>query len=274
MNRGILSEKGGNEMREKILRFLNGQLIPSVLYLVLGLCLILVPVETVQILSKAVFGCVMIAAGVFHLWMYLAKRRGAIVLDLFSGVTVMVVGIFLFSNPQIVVKILTIMLGSFLIVDSIWTLQLGYKMKKYQRGKWICSILLSLIFAGLGVVLIWNPFQERKITFMFAGWAFLVNGGMDLLLMLFQGNFNRKVENGKYTMLSKEEKASIKKAKKEKKKLEKLQKIPKEQPLTEEPLEMEMEILPSEEPIQEESVEAMEVEMVEKEEKVLEEWQD
>lgn len=192
-------------MQKKVLKLLNGQLLPSMMYIALGICLILFPVQTVQILCKVVFGLMMIGAGAFHLWTYLAKKREATVLDLFSGVTVLALGVFLFSNPQIVVKILTLVLGSFLIVDSVWTVQLGCRMKKYHRSEWIFLVLISVGFAGLGVMILYNPFHEIRMAFVLAGWTFLVNGGMDLLFMFLQRNFYKKVESGQYTITSESE---------------------------------------------------------------------
>ena len=100
-------------MDEKKSKILRGQIPTSVFYILFGLCLALMPVETVNVLCKVVFGLVLIGAGVYHILIFVLEKDNSTILDLFSGVIVLVIGIFLFMNPTVVVKLLTLMLGAF-----------------------------------------------------------------------------------------------------------------------------------------------------------------
>ena len=91
-------------MGKKVSDFLKSEISSSVFYLAFGLCLLLVPDQTVNIICKIVFGLVMIASGIYHIVIYTAEKEKATILDLFTGVIVMVLGIFLFFTPQIVIK--------------------------------------------------------------------------------------------------------------------------------------------------------------------------
>ena len=91
-------------MGKKVSDFLKSEILSSVFYLAFGLCLLLVPDQTVNIICKIVFGLVMIASGIYHIVIYTAEKEKATILDLFTGVIVMVLGIFLFFTPQIVIK--------------------------------------------------------------------------------------------------------------------------------------------------------------------------
>ena len=106
-------------MGKKISNFLKGEIVSSVFYLAFGLCLILIPDQTVNI-----------AAGVYHIAIYAAEKEKATILDLFTGVIVTVLGIFLFFTPQIVIRILPYLLGAFVLVDSIWKIKGSYRLKK------------------------------------------------------------------------------------------------------------------------------------------------
>ena len=110
-------------MEEKKSKILRGQIPTSVFYILFGLCLALMPVETVNVLCKVVFGLVLIGAGVYHILIFILEKDNSTILDLFSGVIVLVIGIFLFMNPTVVVKLLTLMLGAFILVDSIWMMR-------------------------------------------------------------------------------------------------------------------------------------------------------
>lgn len=171
-------------MGERIGRILRGQIVTSVIYIALGLCLICMPVETVNIICKLVFGIIMIIAGLYHVLIYAMEKMNATVLDLFSGGILLVLGGFLFFNPQVVIKLLPILLGAFVLIDSIWTLKGAVRLKKRGRETWKLLLLGSLVFVGLGIAMIVNPFQTVKYTVMFAGWILLCNGAVDLVFMV------------------------------------------------------------------------------------------
>lgn len=182
-------------MAERISRILKGQIATSIVYILLGLCLILMPVKTVNVICKVIFGIMMIAAGLYHVLIYVREKANATLLDMFSGVILLVLGGFLFFNPQIVVKILPILLGAFILIDSIWTLQGCIKLKKRKCGEWKILLLGSLIFIGLGITLIINPFTVVRYTVIFAGWILLCNGVLDLVfLFLLRRGLKRIVE--------------------------------------------------------------------------------
>ena len=133
-------------MGKKISNFLKGEIVSSVFYIAFGLCLILIPDQTVNIICKVIFGLVMIAVGIYHIAIYAAEKEKATILDLFTGVIVLVLGVFLFFTPQIVVKILPYLLGAFVLVDSIWKLKGSIRLKKMEQGQWKVLLAGSIIF--------------------------------------------------------------------------------------------------------------------------------
>ena len=171
-------------MEEKKSKILRGQIPTSVFYILFGLCLALMPVETVNVLCKVVFGLVLIGAGVYHILIFVLEKDNSTILDLFSGVIVLVIGIFLFMNPTVVVKLLTLMLGAFILVDSIWMMRGSMKLKKRGQGVWKAFLVESLIFIGLGVLILVNPFSEIRMTVQISGCIFVANGVLDIIFYL------------------------------------------------------------------------------------------
>ena len=171
-------------MWEKINNFLKGQIVTSIIYIALGACLAFMPVNTINVICKFIFGILLILVGFYHILIYILEKLNSTILDLFSGGVLMVIGIFLFMNPQIVVKLLPILLGTFILVDSIWSLKGSLKLKKNGSGFWKILLIGSLIFIGLGVSLVLNPFTMVKYTVIFAGWIFLCNGVVDLIYLI------------------------------------------------------------------------------------------
>ena len=171
-------------MWEKINNFLKGQIVTSLVYIALGVCLVFMPVNTINVICKFVFGILLILVGMYHILIYVAEKLNSTIFDLFSGGILMVLGIFLFMNPQIVVKLLPILLGTFILVDSIWTLKGSFKLKKRGVDTWRLLLFGSLIFIALGISLVINPFTMVKYTVIFAGWIFLCNGIIDLIYLV------------------------------------------------------------------------------------------
>lgn len=184
--RFILTERNKGEcfMEDKKMKVLKGQIPVSVIYIALGVCLALMPVETVNVLCKVVFGLVLVGAGLYHIVIYVLEKENATILDLFSGVIVLVIGAFLFMNPQVVVKLLTLMLGAFILVDSIWMLRGSMKLRKRKLGVWKWFLLESLVFVALGALILVNPFSEIRLTMQVSGWIFVANGGFDIIFYL------------------------------------------------------------------------------------------
>lgn len=171
-------------MEDKKMKVLKGQIPVSILYIALGVCLALMPVETVNVLCKVVFGLVLVGAGLYHIVIYVLEKENATILDLFSGVIVLVIGAFLFMNPQVVVKLLTLMLGAFILVDSIWMLRGSMKLRKRKLGAWKSFLIESLVFVGFGVLILVNPFSELRLTMQVSGWIFVANGALDIIFYL------------------------------------------------------------------------------------------
>lgn len=179
------SRKGElNNMKERLYKMLKGELASSVFYIIFGFCLILMPVQMLNVICKVVFGLVLIGAGVYHIYIYVKEKENTTILDLFTGVIVLVLGGFLFFNPPVVVKLFHLLMGAFVLVDSIWTLQGCLKLKKRGRQEWQVLLTGSLVFIVLGFVILLNPFPKVRMTVVFSGWVLLGNGLTDIAFLV------------------------------------------------------------------------------------------
>ncbi len=186
-------------MGKKITAILRGEITSSLFYIILGLCLVLSPAQTVNIICKVIFGLVLIGSGLYHIYIYIKGKKTATILDLFTGVIVLVIGGFLFFNPPVVIKLLPLLLGAFVLVDSIWTIKGSFHLKKRRRSEWQGFLIGSLIFVILGIILMVNPFTKIRTTILFAGWTLFVNGTLDLVFYFL---LKRGMKAGETTVVS------------------------------------------------------------------------
>ena len=175
-------------MKEKLSKLIRGQVPIAVIFIALGMCLIGMPASTLNILYKVVFGLALIGSGAYHLFIYIKKKPGNSILDMFSGVTTIILGIFLFSNPQIVIMLLPWMLAGFIVADLAWIVKEILKLRKTDSGFWQIMIMVCLIMVILAVVLAVDPFRTVRGMLTYAGWVLLLKGISDLLIILFTSN--------------------------------------------------------------------------------------
>ena len=180
-------------MGEKINNILKGEIISSVFYVLLGLCLILIPTQTVDVICKVVFGLILIGVGIYHIYLYIRGKVSATIMDLLSGVVVFVLGVFLFMTPSIVIKLLPWMLGAFVLVDSLWKFKGAFLLKKGGQKSWSALLIGSLIFIALGIVILFGRFPKIMTLLIFSGWVLVCDGVVDIILFIVMKLGLRKI---------------------------------------------------------------------------------
>ncbi len=180
-------------MGEKINNILKGEIISSVFYVLMGLCLILIPTQTVDVICKVVFGLILIGVGIYHIYIYIRGRASATIMDLLSGVVVFVLGVFLFMTPSIVIKLLPWMLGAFVLVDSLWKFKGAFLLKKGGQKSWSVLLIGSLIFIALGIVILFGRFPKIMTLLIFSGWVLVCDGVVDIILFIIMKLGLRKI---------------------------------------------------------------------------------
>lgn len=180
-------------MGEKINNILKGEIISSVFYILLGLCLILIPTQTVDVICKVVFGLILIGAGIYHIYIYIRGKAKATIIDLLSGVVVFVLGVFLFMTPSIVIKLLPWMLSAFVLVDSLWKFKGAFLLKKGGNGAWSVLLIGSLVFIALGIVMLFGRFPKIMTLLIFSGWVLVCDGAADIVFYIIMKLGLRKI---------------------------------------------------------------------------------
>lgn len=181
-------------MKEKVIGILKTQIVSSLFFILLGFCLIIMPITMVNIICKIIFGLLLVCSGVYHVFLYVKANKNPNLLDIFSGVLLLVLGVFLFFNHQVIVKLLPVLLGAFILIDSIWIFQGCIDMRKNNRAEWKVFILINIIFMVLGIVLIFCPFEDIKDTIIFAGCIMFLKGITDIVFLIYK-NKKEKPKN-------------------------------------------------------------------------------
>ena len=188
-------------MKEKISVFLKGEICAAVVFILLGVCLTFIPVQTVGIICKIIFGVLMMATGLYLIFNYLNEKKETTVLELFAGTITVILGGFLLKHPQIVITILPLLLGALVIVDSFWIVRAGLRFRKAQDEIANRYLLIGAVFMILGIFIMVNPFSKFSVTLLFSGLVLIAHGIMDIILYIM----NKKHKPGTQPVFGTEE---------------------------------------------------------------------
>lgn len=154
----------------------NSLVFTSVLYIILGVILMAFPDSSLN-LACALIGVVTLAYAGVRIVSYF-QNGGAYSnrFDLFLGVLLAVIGVFLLLCPQFIVSLIPIALGIYIVVDSFAAMKKALDMKALGFEKWWVSFLVALLLTVFGAVMIFNPFGTMASLVVFIGWGFIFDG--------------------------------------------------------------------------------------------------
>ena len=135
----------------------NSIILTSLLYIVLGVVLIVFP-EVSLGLACILIGAVTLIYGVVRIVAFVrdgGEASGRF--DLFVGVLLAALGIFLLVCPQVIVSLIPIALGIYIIVDSVSAVKKALDLKALGFEHWWVSFLVALALLILGAVMVRRP---------------------------------------------------------------------------------------------------------------------
>lgn len=153
----------------------NGLILSSLLYIVLGVVLLVMPELSLGFACLLIGGAVVIY-GVVRLAAYLRGGPAADKLDLVLGVLLILLGLFLLIWIRFLLAFVPVVLGIYILIDSFGSLKRSLDMKALGFGRWWVSFLVAAALAICGLVMVLNPFGTIEGLVMFIGLGFLIDG--------------------------------------------------------------------------------------------------
>lgn len=153
----------------------NSLILSSLLYIVLGVVLLVMPELSLGFACLLIGGAVVIY-GVVRLAAYLRGGPTADKLDLVLGVLLILLGLFLLIWIRFLLAFVPVVLGIYILIDSFGSLKRSLDMKALGFGRWWVSFLVAAALAICGLVMVLNPFGTIEGLVMFVGLGFLIDG--------------------------------------------------------------------------------------------------
>jgi uncharacterized membrane protein HdeD (DUF308 family) len=127
-------------------------------------------------------GVVLILTGIVKVFDFLFNRDGTLYLqlNLIFGIVLAVVGAWIITQPDKVMSLIPIIIGIIITIHGISKLRQAVVLCQDHYEKWWVALLLGMLTAGLGILLIFRPFEALETVVQVIG-AFLIYDGLSNL---------------------------------------------------------------------------------------------
>lgn len=171
----------------------NSLVLTSVLYTALGVVLMLFPGTALK-WACMLIGVVTLGYGLARAVAYW-KGGGSYAqrFDLFLGLVLMALGVFLLVTPQFLVSIIPVTLGIYILVDSVSAIKRALDMKALGFEKWWASLGAACVLALFGAVMVLRPFATVETLVVFIGLGFVFDGVYTLVNTIVADNLYRNL---------------------------------------------------------------------------------
>ena len=159
----------------------NGYIIMSVLFMVLGACLIIWPDCSMAVFCTAV-GIMLIVYGLIKILGYFSRDIYCLAFqfDLAFGILLMAVGVILIARKNFAVDLIFSVFGILILADALFKIQMSVDAKRFGLVLWWQILLIALVTGVIGVLVFIRPFEAAAMMMVLVGFSILLEGILNL----------------------------------------------------------------------------------------------
>ena len=164
----------------------NGYIVMSVLFMILGACLIIWPDCSMAVFCTAV-GIMLIVYGCIKIIGYLSRDFYCLAFqfDLGFGILMIAVGILILVRREAILRLIFVIFGLVILTDALLRIQMSVEAKKFGLKLWWAVLLIAVTTGIFGMLLLVDPIGGAKLTVIFTGVAFLLEGILKLCVVVY-----------------------------------------------------------------------------------------
>lgn len=181
-------------MIKKLKNIYNASMIFSIILAIIGLIMIIIPNISLDIICK-LLAIYLIIQGVFFCYMNFCDRAMILPFEIFGiGVLSIIMGIVIFIHPNYLETILGILVGIWIILQSITDISISISLKN-TKAPWLLTLLLASISILAGIILLFNPEESASALIMWIGIILLINSISSLIDKIIFKKYMIELEN-------------------------------------------------------------------------------
>lgn len=170
------------ELRKRITKRCNTTFIISIIFVIVGLFLFIKPNTTISVISYAIGGFLLVS-GIFSIYKYFSQDglMNTFNFELVYGVLLSIAGLFLIFNPNLLATLFPIILGIWIIINSVTKFQYALVLKRVNNNDWPYTCLISFLTFAWGLVLLFNPLESVLAVTQIIGIFIIVYAVLDII---------------------------------------------------------------------------------------------
>lgn len=164
----------------------NGYIVMAVVFCALGIFLMAVPEKTVKIIC-VLAGILFIADGIIKIIGYFSRDFYCLAFqfDLGFGILMIAVGILILVRREAILRLIFVIFGLVILTDALLRIQMSVEAKKFGLKLWWAVLLIAVTTGIFGMLLLVDPAGGAKLTVIFTGVAFLLEGILKLCVVVY-----------------------------------------------------------------------------------------
>ena len=169
-------------------------IIAAILAIVVGVLFIILPKDSADVLCL-IAGTLLICAGAFTLVAYIFSGFFLGAHLLIVGIMLILLGTFCLTNPENIMKVLTVLFGLYIVIDGATSIVDSVYCAKAKIKGWGLLLVLAILSIGLGTAVMFSTFDTIMI---FAGCSLIIDGVCDIVETIV---FSHKIKEAKKKLL-------------------------------------------------------------------------
>lgn len=164
----------------------NGYIIMSLLFVILGICLIIWPDCSLKLFCTLI-GIMLIAYGCIKIVGYFSKDYYCLAFqfDLAFGILLIAVGAIIIARREQVVNLIFAIFGILILADALFKIQMSVDAKKFGLNLWWRIMLVAILTGVLGFLLLIRPFEAAEVMMILVGVSILFEGILNLCVAFY-----------------------------------------------------------------------------------------
>ena len=164
----------------------NGYIVMAVVFCALGNFLMAVPEKAVKIIC-VLAGILFIADGIIKIIGYFSRDFYCLAFqfDLGFGILMIAVGILILVRREAILRLIFVIFGLVILTDALLRIQMSVEAKKFGLKLWWAVLLIAVTTGIFGMLLLVDPAGGAKLTVIFTGVAFLLEGILKLCVVVY-----------------------------------------------------------------------------------------
>ena len=171
-------------MIKKLNSFINSSICISIMFIIIGIIMVIMPKMSLEILG-VILSVILMINGIILMITDIKLKNNFIPIDMLpASMLSILLGIMMLIYPNTLSIIIPLMLGTWFIMTSIFKIRLTLYLSKIKNTPWILLMLISILSIVCGFILILNPIDSSVAITLFIGIVIIVYAISDITNMI------------------------------------------------------------------------------------------